>query len=412
MKRILLLICLYLILWIILKETVVYNQTDSLWSVYTTVSLVREGNLDIDEYYDLFPKAFYANLTKYKAHTYNYYPYGVSILALPHIWIINQWYKWKDKDLQEKVISSSTINLEKSISSSLLSIATCFFFVLAFHITNSISKSLFLVFLFSFCTLIFSVLSRGLWQHTGSILLLSIALYCILQKRQTLLILSALPLFFTYIIRPTNILPVFFLGLIVIYQLKSKSVYFLGLGLSILIIFFSVNFSNFGSITHPYYDFRKVNGSETFYEALLGNLFSPARGLFIYSPIFLFSLYGIYLKKKNEALLPLDYALFFIIIFHWLLVSRNLNWWGGHCYGYRLLSDLIPFFMYYLIFFIKYNKIKSYVFAIFIITVLVSFYINFKGAQYMETYLWNLSPDNIDTNPSRNWNWKDTPFMR
>lgn len=165
-------------------------------------------------------------------------------------------------------------------------------------------------------------------------------------------------------------------------------------------------------MVHPYYDFRKVSGSDTFYEALVANLFSPGRGLFLYSPIFIFSLYGIYLKKKMEKLSVLDYAIFSIVILHWILVSRNLNWWGGHSYGYRLLSDTIPFFVYYLIFSVQYIDKRTILYGFFLLTLLISFYINFKGAQYMQTYLWNLVPDNIDTNSGRNWNWKDLPFLR
>jgi hypothetical protein len=177
-------------------------------------------------------------------------------------------------------------------------------------------------------------------------------------------------------------------------------------------VFFYVNEVVFGNMVHPYYDFRKVSGSDTFYEALAGNLLSPGRGLFVYSPIFLFCFLGIFLKKKYESLTGLDYALFSIVTLHWILVSRNLNWWGGHSYGYRLLSDMIPFFIYYLIFFLKYINKKSFLFGIFLLSICISFYINFKGAQYMETYLWNLTPNNIDINPYRNWDWKDAPFLR
>ena len=186
MKKFFLLISIYLFVWFGLYETKVYNQTDSLWSVYTTVSLVREGNLDIDEYSSLFPKAFYANLSELKGHSFNYYPYGVSILAIPHVWIVNKWYELKGKDLQEKIISSSTIYLEKNISSSLLSISATIFFIISFHLTKSLPRSLLVVFLFSFCTIVFSTVSRGLWQHTGSILLLSILLLFIVLNNKNL----------------------------------------------------------------------------------------------------------------------------------------------------------------------------------------------------------------------------------
>jgi hypothetical protein len=412
MKKFFLLISIYLFVWFGLYESKVYNQTDSLWSVYTTISLVREGNLNIDEYSSLFPKTFFANITEIGGHTFNYYPYGVSILAIPHIWIASKWYALKGKDFQEKILSSSTISLEKNISSSLLSISAVLFFLISFHITKSVPKSLLVVFLHSFCTIIFSTVSRGLWQHAGSILLLSILLLFIVLNKKSLFILSALPLFFSYAVRPTNLLPIFFLGLIFIYLLREKSIGFIFLGGLILSFFYLFNYFEMGNLLHPYYDFRKVQGSNTFYEALAGNLISPARGLFIYSPIFLFSFLGIYYKWKEETLSLFDYAIFLTVLFHWVLVSRNLNWWGGHCYGYRLLSDMIPFFVFYLIFFLKYANLKSPIFALFILSIIFSLFINFQGANRMETYYWNLQPSNIDENSFRLWDWKDAPFLR
>lgn len=412
MKRISLSICIYFLVWIIFYQTKVFNQNDSLWNVYTSISIVKEGNFDLDEYQILFPKAFHANLVEANGHFYNYYPYGPSLLALPYIWITDKWYSIQGKNLQEKVIASSTIGFEKLISSSLLSLSACIFFFISLRLTDSIPKSLLLVFLFSFCTIVFSTISRGLWQHAGSIFLLSVVVYIFISNKLASIILSAIPLYFSYIVRPTNLLPIVFLSFIAILLLRKKSIYFFLLGFLTLSSFFYTNYILFGSTMHPYYDFRKVSGSNLFYEALLGNLVSPARGLFVYSPIFLFSFVGIYFKKKYETILFLDYAFFAIIVLHYVAVSRNLNWWGGHSYGYRLLSDVIPFLTFYLIYFLKYVNFKSATFAIFLVCMLISVFINLRGALYMETYYWNLKPDNIDTRPERLWDWKDLPFLR
>ncbi|MBK8399079.1 MAG: hypothetical protein IPL26_28050 [Leptospiraceae bacterium] len=414
MKSIYTTICIYLFVWVVLYETPVFNQTDSLWSVYTTISLAEEGNLNIDEFQSLFPKAFHVNLVEHNQHFYNYYPYGVSLLALPYILPINIWNSFHNKSLIQKYLNSSTVKLEKNISSSLLSISACIFFIISLRMTNSITKSLLVVFIFSFCTVIFSCISRSLWQHSGNIILYSFVLFLLTKKKNSFVLLASIPLYFSYVVRPTSLVPIFFISLVCIYQLRLKSFLFLGIGGSIFFIFYLVNQSLFGTMIHPYYDFGKVGSEITFKEALVGNLISPGRGLFIYSPIFLFSIYGFYLKKKFESLSILDFAILLIILFHWIIVSRNINWWGGHSYGYRLLSDLIPFLTFYLIYFLKYidfrsEKIKSVFFIIFL---LVSFYINLKGAMNMNTYFWNLLPNNIDKFPERNWDWKDPAFTR
>ena len=119
---------IYFVVWMAFFQTKVFNQNDSLWNIYTTISIVKEGNLDLDEYQELFPKAFNANLTQSNGHFYNYYPYGPSILAIPYIWVIDKWYSLKGKNLQEKAITSSTIGFEKNISSSLLAISASILF--------------------------------------------------------------------------------------------------------------------------------------------------------------------------------------------------------------------------------------------------------------------------------------------
>lgn len=44
--------------------------------------------------------------------------------------------------------------------------------------------------------------------------------------------------------------------------------------------------------------------------------------------------------------------------------------------------------------------------------VAVSFFINFRGANTWAVYRWNAIPTNVDTEPSREWDWIDVQFMR
>jgi hypothetical protein len=71
-----------------------------------------------------------------------------------------------------------------------------------------------------------------------------------------------------------------------------------------------------------------------------GLLFSPARGLFVYSPILILAFAGAYRVLRDRAwgdLLPLVVAAAAIMVmrFKWF------DWWGGYSYGYRPLMDAI-----------------------------------------------------------------------
>ena len=93
-----------------------------------------------------------------------------------------------------------------------------------------------------------------------------------------------------------------------------------------------------------------------FAEGLLGVLFSPSRGLFIFSPIFFFSILGIFLKIKQHQLQPQDKYIIGIIFFHWIMVGIFPRWWAGWSFGARYFSDILPYLIYFLLPVLKYEK--------------------------------------------------------
>jgi hypothetical protein len=42
----------------------------------------------------------------------------------------------------------------------------------------------------------------------------------------------------------------------------------------------------------------------------------------------------------------------------------------------------------------------------------MSVFIHSRGARIADVYIWNVSPDNIDQNPSRLWDLRDPQFLR
>ena len=115
--------------------------------------------------------------------------------------------------------------------------------------------------------------------------------------------------------------------------------------------------------------------------------FSPERGIFFYMPIFLLSLYGIYLgfrKHKPEFL-----TIFFSFFLTYLLYSSNIwPWFFDGSYGPRYLLVAFPYLILPLnIVLEKSSKILTY-FLIFI-----SSTISLLGAMFDRTALWTYSYD-------------------
>ena len=82
------------------------------------------------------------------------------------------------------------------------------------------------------------------------------------------------------------------------------------------------------------------------WEGLAGLLISPSRGLFVYSPVLAFALWGVFLAWRRPGLAilrPFSLAAAVILI----IQSKWFCWWGGYSFGYRIILDitvlLIPF---------------------------------------------------------------------
>jgi len=145
---------------------------------------------------------------------------------------------------------------------------------------------------------------------------------------------------------------------------------------------------------------------------LTGLLISPSRGLFIYSPIFIFSFiflfYALFSKKIRVIYKYLAISVFALV----LVYSKFVAWWGGWTFGYRFLIELLPMLIIFLALswekFIKKNK---YLKAIFILFLFISLYIHFLGAYYYPCGF-DYSPNNIDYNVGRLWDVKDSQIVR
>jgi hypothetical protein len=75
------------------------------------------------------------------------------------------------------------------------------------------------------------------------------------------------------------------------------------------------------------------------YLGALGLLFSPARGLLVYSPVALFGLWGlvrVWRDPEAKAFRPITVA----ALAMFLMASKWFDWWGGWCYGYRPIVDM------------------------------------------------------------------------
>lgn len=413
----------------------VVMSSDSRWTIPTALSIIKEGNTDLDEYQHEpdFNNHYAIKLTR--GHYYSIFPIGTSIIAVPFIlsfilfdvpvlheisWLSN-YYIGLHRDMyqHQSALLSWYWFIEIVIASIIISCVAGIVYVIARQTLRQ-SHALLVAFIFAFCTSTWSTCSRALWSHTPSMLMLTITLYLLLLSKThpQVLAFTSIPLSCAFIFRPTNSLLIMTISLWILIWQRKYFFRYLFYSLPVSVFFIIYNFSVYHKIISPYYQPQRIAVSSNFFEGLVGTLLSPSRGLFIFTPIFLLSLYGMYWKWKSSLFEIFDYILLCTLMLHWLVISSFPAWWGGGSYGPRLFSDTIPFFVYFLIPYIQYiaksQGLRKYaIVSVFIIFLLISLWMHYRGATSWETaFAWNCVPNDIDLYHSRVWDWHDPQFLR
>jgi hypothetical protein len=152
----------------------------------------------------------------------------------------------------------------------------------------------------------------------------------------------------------------------------------------------------------------------TFWEALLGQSFSPNRGLFVFTPLFLFSAYGAYLAFKVRDRFLSFAAL--ALVPYFLATATFGHWWGGFSYGPRLFTDVVPLLVTLLVLPVKrvdlsLKKSRLYS-ALFLVALAFSFFVGQRALFDPGPHQWNADPVSVDRRPERVWDWKDWQIFR
>jgi hypothetical protein len=209
---------------------------------------------------------------------------------------------------------------------------------------------------FAFGTQIFSTLSRSYWSHSWAVLLLATALSLLLSPRVNdktwSYVASASLLCWAYFCRPTMSLSIIGITVLLFLTKRRFLPYFLATGLAWAALLATYSLRVFGTPLPPYLLSSHLSSGRlsggilmtSYPEALLGTLISPGRGLFVYVPLYALILVIVIrhwhsIPDKSLAVTGLA-----ICAAHWQVVSLFRNWWGGQCFGPRLMSDIVPWF--------------------------------------------------------------------
>jgi len=415
---------------------------DSRWTVLVADSLLEEGNTNLDEYLPVIKETEYYGVECVRAgkeilgasmedcregHIYNWYPVGGPLIATPFVFALHHLLLLANPILQPIAdrpglppllagfLSGDLVKghaiIESIIASFLVAVTSVILYFLAVRDLDR-KWAAGIAFVFAFATSAWSTGSRAMFSHTPSMLLLVLTMFFL--TRPGFEHWAGLTTAFAYVVRPTNELVFVAVAGYVLWRHRGSFLKFCACAAPVLAWFAWYNLSNFGHLRASYYTPSPPFPDVRFLKVLAANLISPSRGLFVYTPIFLFSLAGMVRAWKTRWQWPLSLLWFVLIVGHWLGISLYVDmWWAGHSYGPRLFLDMVPLFVLFLIpLFQGWQTEATWARTAFVFALGFCVLIHGRASWSLKPQSWNVFPANVDQHPERVWDWSDPQFLR
>ena len=404
---------------VILLSLLVYNAnlrvigaSDTYPARYLPFCIVQHHTLFMEKVADV---ALQGNSPEYyvvqglNGRTISFYPVVAPILVAPLYlpavaWLNKAGWTKQRLDLIARLMEKLAASWIASISGGLM--------YLLLRRRLNISKALLLTIAYAFGTNTWMIGSQALWQHGTAELLLTCCLLlvtrpCMVARAWTLGILCALIAFN----RPPDALFALAFMFYGFWWAGRKMPWMVAGALAASIPLVTYNFLATRNIAGGY---GFVANMEFFNFSILpgiaGLLFSPGRGLFVFTPFLLFLLFGAWRLWSEFHRHPLVIFLCAAILLQVLMYAKA-DWRAGWSWGPRYLTDMLPFLVWMLVPVVA--GLRRVSCAAFIALTCVSVAIQTVGA-----FWYNSSSDvlinAVNAGPDRLkavWDARNTPFL-
>ncbi len=351
---------LAVIAYLIFFSSPVIWISDSIYSMLTAESIIEHGTPDLRAYTipKFRPEIPAGTLAPDRQNAYQlglingkvlyFYPHGTSILSLPFVGLMKIFGVSPSTSAHVFSFGGETL-IQKMLASALMAILACIFFRTALLMLN-LRWSLLIAIGAAFGTEVWSTASSSMWSHTWEIFLAGCVVYLMLRAElrgkkpapanfATVAVLLGLMFF----VRPTGAAPIACVTIYVLYARRRDFVPYAVAGAVCFALYAVYTKAVFGSVIPGYYSQPLALSSLGI--GLERNLISPSRGLFVFVPTAAFVLYLVARYWKMLPHKPLAITALATIGGLMLIVSSWWAWWAGICYGPRLLTDAIPWFV-------------------------------------------------------------------
>ncbi|NJN15694.1 MAG: hypothetical protein HC822_05125 [Oscillochloris sp.] len=339
LHRIILVLCLLTLFGVALFSPVRDNERSDPWgALLVSQALIEQRSIKLDSYPDAVRELGYRVLPL-NGHQFYAYPFGTSLAAVPAVAAARMF----GMDMALPADDYALQNLLAALSVAAL-------FGLGYLVCRAFVQpwpALIIAAVTVLSTALMPTMGGALWSTNLAVLCVTAALAILVQPEQNRLCgaLIGILLVGAYVARPSSLT---FIGPALLFLLLARR----RMALAALIatgVGFAL-FVGFSLITHGellplyYRGVGRLSAPDAGWVAiaLYGLLFSPGRGLIVFSPQLIILIVGcLWLFKQ------LRYQSVFWLSIGWLgahlaLLGMFYHWWGGYSYGSRLFSDAMP----------------------------------------------------------------------
>lgn len=320
------------------------------------------------------------------------YPVMSGILAVPIYLLPLVLGKIPNLDITHRIIGLLLLGRISAIFYTSLSVGMFYLIMRRYSELKQMKIGAFtylFVLFFAFCTNVYSISSRGLWQHTSSLFfnsLIVLLLFYTHEKPKLSMWLGAL-CGLSFLSRPTNLL--FILPVAVYILMTDRKIlksFVLG-ALPLATIYAFYNFLTFGSpFVNEYMAKSDTAFSSSIWVGLVGYLFSPARSfLFISPPLVLayFGLYKLIIKRHAKGVDLLMKLLGVGFILTMIMYSMWWCWYGADRFGYGFFTEWLHFLV--LLSYTQVVRLKKIGKVLIVVLMIYSFYAQFNAVWYRKS---------------------------
>ncbi len=390
-------------------------------TVFVAVNLVKHGTVFLDDLRDYIP---YHNtpyfVSERMGHIVSNYPVFPGLMAAPvfapFVWL--GMIAPGDGDLVWKYLSK--------LSGALYTALSVLGMYLALKRLISREGALGLAWAYGLGTALWPVAAQSLWQHGPSVFWWAVCFYALIRAAETergrgfsgWAALGGTAAGCAVLCRTVNGIGAagLCLALAVRYGRKAGAFAVPAAGLSAALILYNValfgSWKGGDSVLHAlHWELDRMVGSSwstPLAVGLPGQLISPSRGIFVFSPFLLFALWGMAeVWRKPGPVWRLIAWTVPIPVVMWAVFGKYIVWWGGNShYGPRYQIETYPFLMLYLAAVWERLNGQGWLRWGFILLVGYSVLVQAIGA-FCYPSDWAVAPVDITEDKGRLWDWSN-----